>query len=153
MGAAAPRKHIRPQPLSWTVPGIQDKCLLATYYRIARFHMSQWLYKCFNKPILPTTILNSLAGNVFSVPHTSAQTLSYTRFIPWTIHVKVSCLAFSYPQIHFHLKLTSLNDSTCAYLAAGFEPLALHCLLKPILQLTVFNDSSGKHFFLRSTLS
>jgi hypothetical protein len=81
MGAAAPRKYILPQPLSLTVPGIKDKCLLATYYRIAGFHMSPWLYKCSEQAHLAHNYTLQFGYHVFSTTH-SAQTLSYTRFNP-----------------------------------------------------------------------
>ena len=58
------------------------------------------------------------------------------------------CQAFPYlPQTHL--------DWTTYYRIAGFHmsPWLYRCSLKPILRLTMFNDSSGRHVFLRSTLS
>ncbi len=112
--------------------------------------MSPRLYKCSEQAHLAHNYTLQFGYHVFSATH-SAQTISYTRFNPVDISWQGQLSGISSSSDSLPLEDEHSARISCAYLTAGSEPLALHCSLKPILQLTMFNDSSGRHD-LRSTL-
>ncbi len=99
--------------------------------------MSPWLYKCSEQAHLAHKYTLQLGYHVFfSNTHICTYTFIY-QIKSVAFHGKVSCLASPHPQIHSHSKMKTLHGFSCANLATSSERLALHCLLKPILQSTI----------------